>query len=139
MSQDDLLAGIEDDAPAAIVVAKPTGMDAIREVEDRLLLRAIGQTEDSLCWADVDIGTAEPPQEWVDELGQKGAMRRLRVVQAAQMSAKESPVGLKHSKEILVSVIKARATEKAAPKHLNIQIGHMDFALPNYPTIKVER
>lgn len=138
--------GLEDDeAPVealAIVGPKPlrkTGVDAIREVEDRLLMKAMGQVENALSWDEIDFGTLEPPAEWVAELGEVEAKRRLRAAQAAQMSSGESPVGLKHAKDLLLGVVKARAAEKAGPRSLNVVVGHIDFVLPDFPRLRVDK
>ncbi len=130
-----------DDSSISIVEAKDsptTAIDRIREVEDRLILKAATQVENALAWDEIDLG-AEMPAEWVEQYGVEGAKRRFRAAQAAQMSNKEAPAGLKLSASYLVGAMKARATEKAAPKHLHFTVGHLDFQLPDFPRQKVDK
>ena len=130
-----------DDESMAIVEPKDaptTAIDRIREIEDRLMLKAATQVENALAWDEIDMG-AECPAEWIELYGAEGAKRRYRAAQAAQMSNKEAPAGLKLSTTYLVVSMKARATEKAAPRTLNVVVGHIVFQLPDIPRQKVDK
>jgi hypothetical protein len=121
-------------APAPL--AEP--IDTLRAIEDRVLTKALRVVEDGLAWADIDIGEKGIPDEWIRECGSLvEAKKRQRAAHAAQCGPKEAPVGLKLAKEVFVGVVKARATERAAPKQLNLIVGKMDFQLPSFPKVKV--
>lgn len=128
---------IEKVRPAEIVEATPEA--GLREVENRVLKKSLEIVDDFLHFGDIEMGSTEVPEEWQDELGPEAAARRHRLATWAQLGAKEAPVGLKYTKEILVGIVKARATEKAEPKRLNIAITKIDFQLPEFPSTKVDR
>jgi len=128
---------IEKAKPAEIVTRTPE--DGLREIEDRVLARTLGIVEDFLHFGDIPLGSQDVPAEWQDELGPERAERRHRLASWAQMGTKDAPVGLKYTKEILVGIVKARATEKAEPKTLNLAITKIDFCLPEFPKTRVER
>jgi len=123
--------------PAEIV--ESTTEDGLREVENRVLKKALGIVDDFLHFGDIPMGLLDVPTEWQDEIGPEAAARRHRLATWAQMPTADAPVGLKYTKEILVGIVKARATEKAEPKRLNIAITKIEFQLPNFPTTKVDR
>lgn len=113
--------------------------DRLRNVEDKVLGKALTIVQDALHFADLDMGDSKIPDAWVDEVGIDGAERRHRAATWSQLNAKEAPVGLKMAKEVLVGIVKARATEKAEPKRLNIAITKIDFQLPAFPSVAVDR
>lgn len=117
--------------PAPLATAGKAAIDRIREVEDRLLSKSLQQIERALDWDSLNGDEREPPPGWTPE--------QFRVARAAMMSAKDAPVGLKMAQNIAIGIVKARATEKAAPRNLNIQIANMDFKLPDFPKLKVDK
>ena len=61
------------------------------------------------------------PEEWIEEMGERAARAKYKSAVDAHSNAKEAPVYLKVAENMAAVIIRARATEKAAPKHLNIQ------------------
>jgi len=110
----------------------------IRAAEDQLFEKHYGVTEDAAHWGDIVFGQKEPPAEWVAEVGKRRAERRLRIANSAWMSAKDAPVGLLLSQRVVSSIVKARSTEKNAPRTLNVAVVQMPEA-PQYPTITVKQ
>lgn len=97
---------------------KPTRDDfiAIKEEEDALLKDSLEVLHGALNFAELPFDAVEPPQEWIDLLGEEDAHKKFRLIKAGQMSAKDAPVGVKVATSLATGIIKARATEKAAPR-----------------------
>lgn len=125
--------------PLADLVKVDDDVKALRKIETKVLTKSMEVVQDALCFADIEMGGKGLPDQWIDEVGPERAQQRLRVAQMAQMNAKEAPVGLRIAKEVMVGVIKARATEKGAPPALNLHVTKIDFQLPQFPVLPVEK
>ncbi len=99
--------------------------EKLKELENELFHENMAIMRDVACFRDIEPDCEHPPDNWVMELGMAGAQKRLRVAKAAWMSSKDAPVALNVSKSILMGIIKARATEKAGPRSLNVAMVHM--------------
>jgi hypothetical protein len=99
--------------------------DKLKELENELFAENLAILHDMAFFRDIEPDCEEPPEQWVVELGAEQAKKRLRIAKAAWMSAKEAPVALAVSKSIAMGIIKARATEKAGPRSLNVALVHM--------------
>lgn len=99
--------------------------DKLKELENELFAENMAIMRDMACFRDIDPDCEEPPEQWVTEVGPIEARKRLRIAKAAWLSAKEAPVALAVSKSITMGIIKARATEKAGPRSLNVALVHM--------------
>lgn len=112
----------------------------LRSVEDDLLLEATETIQGAGHFykiSDEDIKNDTPPEAWVKELGRERAAERFRLAKYALMSAKDAPVGLKMALQVHSSIVKARATEKAGSRVMNVQIVQMPNAVVDYPEIEV--
>lgn len=127
-----LAARTRDDSPLATTLPSqaPSAPD-FRGLEDRILKQSLETVDDSLKWAEIDRGTDEPPQAWIDELGLERAKQRLRVAKAAWMNAKEAPVGLGMARNTATAIMKVRAAVKIGTPTLNIQL--VSFPAPSVP------
>lgn len=114
--------------------------ERLATMQDELLERSLSVVDASMRFAEIEPDTKEPPQEWIDELGGnvEKARRRLRVARAAWMSTSEAPVGIKVASAVAVGIIKAKATEKAQPRTLNIQVVQMTAPMPTFPEQDLE-
>lgn len=91
-----------------------------RNLEDRILTQALETVDDSMKWAEIDPSIEEPPAEWVAELGEARARKRLRVAKAAWASAKFAPVGLGMARATALGIMKVRAAVKIGTPTLNV-------------------
>jgi|GEM_PF-4792337 len=119
----DVLPDSEEAAPAqrSEIVRAEDGMpatveDGLRSVEDELYKESLQVTRDTMAFREIEPSAEEPPEEWIENLGKKEAWRRFRVAQAAWLNSKEYPVGIKMGMQVASNIIRARATEKTAPK-----------------------
>ena len=94
----------------------------LQKIENEVVGEAYNVLADVGSWADIDPENPECPPEWIAELGEIRAARKLRIARASWMSAKNAPVALKIAQSIVTGAMKARATADAAPKHLNINL-----------------
>ncbi len=97
-----------------------------REVAPPLVDPESGET----LWVDNDL-----PAEWVRELGEEKARERLRVARAGWMDKKTAPIGVQVAQVLAVGIIRSRATEKAGPRTLNVQVVQMSAPLPTFPEL----
>lgn len=77
------------------------------------------------------------PHDWVEQYGEKRAREMLRIAKAAWMKSSDAPAALKNSVAVVTSIIKARSTEKAANRQLNIAVVSMTPAGEKPPELPV--
>lgn len=112
----------------------------LRSLEDDLLLEATETIQGAGHFykiSEEDIKSDTPPAAWVNELGEERARERFRLAKYALMSAKDAPVGLKMALQVHSSIVKARATEKAGSRVMNVQLVRMPEAIVEYPELEV--
>ncbi|MDX2253274.1 MAG: hypothetical protein NW202_13395 [Nitrospira sp.] len=109
----------------------------VRKMEDELYRDNMEIMRDAGKFRDIDPRSDEIPPEWIEELGQKEASKRFRVAKAAWMSAKTAPVGISNARAIVSSIVKARATEKAAPTNLNVGVA-VNMPMPTFKIVEVD-
>lgn len=108
----------------------------LRGIEDDLLRTSLTTVRDALMFQDIPEDCPAPPAEWVAELGEAGAEKRLRLALAAWRNAKEAPVGLKMAKEVAMGIIKARSTEASAAR-MNVAV-QIVTQVANYEVLEIE-
>jgi hypothetical protein len=147
----EVLDWLEDDepelpAPAGTQLPAPlkTEQEQIQEqllsIQDEIYRESMEVMGDQIAFREIDPSAKGPPQEWIDKYGFERAQRRFRVASAAWLDTKTAPVALKHITQVSLGIIKARATEKAAPRSLNIAVfmTRADAPEPEFPVIEVE-
>lgn len=97
--------------------------DRIETAEQELYEESLSLLRDASYFGHVDPSAPPelPPDEWIEELGQVEAVRRLRLCRAAWQPAKEAPTGLSIAKTIVGAFAKARADSKR-PRNLNVTL-----------------
>lgn len=142
----DFIAELDDDEPeiveAELVETTKPGFqesqqDRLRGIEDEILKDATEKILGAGYFSKIDPEDTAPPQEWVDELGEKGAMERFRLAKYALMNQKEAPVGLKMAMNTHASIVKARASEKAGQRVFNMTLVQMPDTAVKYPRLEV--
>lgn len=125
-----LSARTRDDSPLATTLpSQALSAPDFRGLEDRILKQSLETVDDSLKWAEIDPDITEPPQAWIDELGEARARQRLRVAKAAWCNAKEAPVGLGMARTTAVGIMKVRAAVKIGTPVLNVNL--VNFPQPS--------
>lgn len=111
---------------------------ALRNLEDELLQESMKVVRDVLRFRDVDPTEEEPPMSWRLEHGYDEAKKMQAIARAAWMPAKLAPVGLKYATQMGLGIIKARATERAAPQNLAVQFIQMTVPPRQFPEIVIK-
>lgn len=96
--------------------------ERLRSLEDRILEDSMNIVRGGLKGAYVDDGEKEIPDDWIAEHGLVAAGHMLRMAQDARRSPKFHPVYLDLAKSVMVGIIKARSSQKAAPVSLGVRI-----------------
>lgn len=112
----------------------------IRGIEERMLVRGLGIMDGVLSFADIDRDQEDPPQEWIDMLGEQEAKKRLRVARACWMNAKEAPVGLQLTQRFVSGAQKSRAMENVDRRPLQVTVVNIGapVAAQEYPELEAE-
>lgn len=116
-------------------------MDLLRKIDDKLMMRAAEVTTDLLSFDELSFGATEPPEEWVEELGQEEADRRFRRVKAGQMGASQAPMGAKAAVSIATSGMTSRANAGKGLT-LNVEQVHLTVATEGayqYPSVTIDQ
>ncbi len=111
----------------------------LQEIQDQLLEQSLSVVQASVSFSEIEEASKAPPPEWIAELGEDRAWTRWRIAQASWRSAKDAPVGIKVAAQMAVGILKAKATEKAAPKTLNVALLNWPGQLPQYVEQDFER
>ena len=123
-------------APAIKRTVEEKRERSIRSLESDLLEKSLAVAMDSMRAFEIAPDQENPPEEWVKELGIKGAVERFRTAKMALMSKKEAPVALDVAKTVAMGIIRARSVEKVGPKVLNVQFVNLPTAvLPPIPVL----
>lgn len=126
--------------PVAVVkrTAEEDRLAKLRQIEDDLLQQSLTVMDDVHGFRDIECGQTEPPIEWIKKLGFDEAEKRLRVANAAWLSAKEAPVGLMIAQRVAIGIIKARSSEKAQSRSLNIALVQMTMPVQKPEEVEIE-
>lgn len=127
-------------SPAQVVSKKKLSVEQQREqtlksLEADLFLESMQIVADSFKFREIAPGQNEPPESWVAELGYQKAMERLRSAQAGWMSKKDSPVAVQVAQAVVIGISRSRASEKAGPRTLNVQVVQMSAPMPVFPEL----
>lgn len=128
----DDLDWLTEEAPVeakAELVRSPTGRvlskaeqvsEELRGMEDRMLKASLSVVGGAIDFTHLDPSDPKMPEGWVEELGFEEATLRHRAALAGLMSAKEAPVGIKLAAQMVTGIVKARSSENAGMRDLNI-------------------
>lgn len=111
--------------------------DGLRKLEDELLEKSLETMRAALSFASIPFDATEVPEDLVWAFGEQRAGEIFRTMKAAQMCAKDAPVGLLLAQRTSAAIIRARSMEKAAPSQLNVAIQVVQSA-PLFEEMDVE-
>jgi hypothetical protein len=101
-------------------------------VEHMKVMRDIGMSR--------DVNPEDPsiPDAWVQKYGFAEAEKMHRVAVAGWATKKDAPVFVDVSKSVVLGIIRAKATEKSGPRHLNVNVVNMTAPPILFPEMEVE-
>lgn len=120
--------------PAERLKAEALAQEAAGGGYERVVALSREIVEAGLSFADINPGDAEPPKAWVERWGAQGAMRRLRMAQAAWLPSRDAPAAMSIATDVLKMDARVKASAKTAPPQLNIAI-QLNMAPREYPEI----
>lgn len=137
VSQTHRVATVEGSLLTAYETDLKRRQDELKSVEDELLQESMEVLSGALQFANVKFDAAEAPEELVKKLVAEGKdpEKVFRIMKAAQMKSSEAPVGLMIAQKTAMGILKARASDKAAPKPLNVAI-QVVTTLPEFKRIE---
>ncbi len=134
-----------EDKPAVLATPQAVRVRSRSEVKQKLLEMEENVHADSMqvmsdCLHFARINPeehAEPPSEWVEELGEARAWERFRLAIAANLPAQQAPSGLKIAMAITTSLVKARANDVTEHGPIGISVNIDVSQRTEYPVKKV--
>lgn len=88
--------------------AKEKRLARMREIEDEVLQRAIGNCNAIQCFSEINPADENPPEAWVQELGLEAAQLKFDLAKQGWKPQKEAPFGAIQAMQIMVGIAKAR-------------------------------
>ncbi len=124
---------------------KASRLTRMLEIEDEVFQTAAGILRATLDFCHVRPDQAEPPAEWVEQLGLEAAKQRLEVAKTGWMPKSLSPSGTELAKSVYIGISRARRQQtNQGPREINAKIAlpaptsaGMPGA-PEYPSKEVE-
>lgn len=95
-------------------------LEDIAEAEDRVHMTAVGILEATLDFHLVEPDQVIPPEDWVEQYGEKVAIQRLRVARAGWMPAGKAPIALRIAPAVVVGIAKARGQQAASRQPIEV-------------------
>ena len=119
-----------------LTVRGKRAMQVIREVTANILERNLLILEAASHWADMDLGAPEPPQEWIDTVGEERAKKTWRVARCAQMPSKDAPIGLKMASTTVLGIL--TTYERNSNYNRELAAGVVDMPTESFPEQEVD-
>ena len=105
--------------------------DGLRRLEDELYKGSLEVVSGTLDFAELDPADLDKmPEGWTE--------RRHRIAKVGWMSVKDAPVAIATATKVLTGIVRARATEKAGPKQLNLNMVSITAPLKQLEVIDIE-
>jgi hypothetical protein len=103
--------------------ARETRLARIEELENELMEKASSVLSDYLSFREIRHDQAEPPPEWVEELGRDEAERKLNIAKAAWLPASLAPAGATLAARMVAGISRGRNYRvKMTQNNLNVKI-----------------
>ncbi len=104
--------------------AREERVERLTQLEDRVYLRATDILESAMGFEEIEEHAAEPPAHWVEQLGQEGAERKLRLAKRMWEPGNMAPAGVALAQKIHSGISKARGMNKVklTQNNLNVKI-----------------
>jgi len=115
------------------------------ELEDEVFVEASGIVSAALAFHEVSPEQRDPPPEWVQQLGEEAARRKLQLAKLMWMKRADMPGGVELASKLLVGIARGRGHRgKVTIRELNATInlpaptsaGHPGGVV--YPTKDIE-
>lgn len=135
------------DAPADVVIVDPKedSGTSLRRLENEVFTESLEVLEGAMRFGEVfnvEAAIASPektvPDGWIEKYGAVKALRQWRLACLANLPKAEAPIGLDIAVKVSMGILKARTTEDAGPKELNLTLVAMTSPAALYPEKEVD-
>ena len=120
-----------------VQMARETKKVSARAIATSIMESAAQTVLDAQGFSEIDPNASGPPQEWIDELGEKRAWKKFRVAMAAWEPTSKQPAGLAAATAITASSL--RNFSSAGPSSVNIVAKQVVMPVPGAPQDDFER
>lgn len=129
---------VEGSVRSAAEMAHQQTQGRLRELEDELLSESMAVVSGAVSFAEVPEDMAEPDGNFYEKYKDHPDPDKLfRIMKSAWRSAKEAPIGLAIAQRTAMGIVKARATEKAAPQPLALSV-QVVTTMPEFKVLDVK-
>ena len=99
-------------------------MERIAEIEDKVFDISTQVVMAHLAFTEVDFDQQDPPEEWVQQFGEKAARRRMVVAKAGYLPASQMPSAVKLAQMVRQSISRAYSQQHrgATLNQVNVKI-----------------
>ncbi len=135
----DYLALLDDDETAVEKTDERARIQVVEQIEDKLLAEGKEIVSGVMAFAEIEGTENTPPAEWIAELGPEAAIRKLRLARMGTLPASEAPVGVAVAKDMVKSVLAAKAKRqdaRGAPE-LHLEVVRLTLVQNRYEVIDV--
>jgi hypothetical protein len=138
VSQTHRVQAVQGSARSALERAHEERQDRLRDLEDELLSESLSVVAGAISFAEINGDEESPSGDFLEKFRDHPDPEKLfRIMKAANKSAKEAPIGLAIAQRTAMGIIKARATEKAAPRPLAVSV-QVVTAMPEFKVLDVK-
>lgn len=130
-----ILDGLEESIPADIVVHRKSREEGLQAIEDQLLGECVAVVSAAARFSEILPTDTEPPEDWVEQLGEKEAWKALRVAQQAWLPKKEAAYGLELCQKVASGIMTSRRKQPGEKKVLNLNLVGMTPPNMAYRTV----
>jgi hypothetical protein len=114
------------------------GILDLEQLEEQLYRQSLGVCDSLMRFAEVDpAGPQEPPQIWVDEMGQERAQMAHKIAQAGWMSQKDAPMALHVAPKLALGICAVRAKVQDDVSPVTVNIVNMPSAEHSYKKLEL--
>lgn len=139
-------------APAHIIAGEEQGMtlreyekeqgelrrhEQLTSMQDELFAGSMKNIRAMSMAAEINPEDPTIPDHWIQKFGAEDATIMHRVAMAGWQNKKNAPVFLDTDKAVVLGIIRAKATEKSGPKHLNVSVVNMTAPPMMFPEMDV--
>lgn len=95
-------------------------MVLVEQTVDRLFEDSANIVGAALRFAEIDPSQEDPPEEWIEEMGEDQARKALRVARYANLPHKDVPAGLDIAHKVFTGITKAKLDKTEEKRPINI-------------------
>jgi len=111
------------------------GAGLVEQVVDQLFQESASIVASAMRFADIEGDEDDPPEQWIEQLGEKEAKKALRIAKFAQIPSKNAPIALEMAQKVLTGLIRAKMDRPAEGRPINIQIVQFEKERIEFPEV----